>query len=151
MGPNTINESANEVFARWRAEDEALGKQVDTIRQWMRELDQLGRQHFGETATRLRFLRESLTEHFDREAQMILALGRLYSATSPEVAAIRRQADRDHNSLLKRADDLIERLDQLEPPFENWQQAIDEIEALVSLLEQHEANEWESIEMLLPA
>ena len=150
MGPRTNHEDANEIFARWRAEDEALGTQVDAIRQWMRELDQLGKQHFGETATRLRLLRESLVEHFERESQMASTLCQVYSETSPELTAIQNRSNRDRANLLKRIDELIERLDQLEPPFQNWQQAIDEIEAFVSLLEQHEAHEWDCIEILLP-
>ncbi len=150
MGSRT-NTSANEVFARWRIEDEELATQVDTIRQWMRELDQLGRQHFGETATRLRELRELMVTHFDREAEMIEKLGQDHYSDSPEVAAVRRQSDRDHQHLLNQIDQLIGRLDQLEPPYGSWQEAIDDLESLVSLLEQHEAREWDSIEMLLPA
>lgn len=150
MGSKT-NTSANEVFARWRIEDEELATQVDTIRQWMRELDQLGRQHFGETATRLRELRELMVTHFDRESEMVEKLGKIYRMDSPEVSAVRKQSARDHQNLLLRVDALIERLDRLEPPYNSWQEAIDDLESLVSLLEQHEANEWDSLEMLLPA
>lgn len=148
MGP--LIENANEVFTRWRAEDEALGTQVDTIRQWMRELDQIGKQHFGETATRLCVLRSFLLEHFEHEAQMVVGLRQVYGAESPEVAELERQSNCDHDRLLGRVDRLIERLNQLEPPFETWQQAMDEIESLVSLLERHEANEWDNLESLLP-
>jgi predicted nucleic acid-binding Zn-ribbon protein len=144
-------DAANEVFARWRAEDAELNEKVDSIRQWMHELDQLGRQHFGETATRLRSLRELMVEHFSQEGEMVEQLGKLYSPLSPEVASVRRKAESDHEHLLHRVDDFIARLNQLEPPFRTWQQAIDEMEGFASLLEQHETNEWDSIEMLLPS
>lgn len=140
----------NEVFARWRIEDEELGRKVDEIRQWMRELDLIGKQHFGETATYLRDLRKQMVRHFEREVEMLEQIGKLYTSGSPEILAVRRQSDREHHNLLGRAEDMIARLDQIDPPFESWQQAMDEMDGLVSLLEQHESNEWDSIEMLLP-
>jgi len=143
--------TVHEIFAAWRAEDEQLGREVDSLRQWMRELDQLGKQHFGETATRLRLLRETIVDHFDREEVMMEKLSAHYPPSSPELAAVKKQAKREHQNLLARLDDLVNRLDQVEPPFESWQQAMDEMQELVNLFEHHEANEWESIEMLLPA
>lgn len=142
--------NVNEVFARWQAEDEELGRKVDAIRHWMRELDQLGKQHFGETATRLHDLRQHLVQHFDREEEMIQRLGQAYPTGSPEVTAVQRQTEQDHENLLQRVDDMVERMNHIDPPFKSWQQAMDEVEGLVSLLEQHESSEWDNIEMLLP-
>lgn len=150
MAPQS-DTSVHEIFAKWRSEDELLGRQLDSIRQWMRELDQLGKQHFGETATRLKLLRETIVDHFEREEALVKKLSEHYSPDSPELAAVKNQASREHQNLLDRFDDLIRRLDLVEPPFESWQQAMDEMQDLVNLFEQHEANEWESIEMLLPA
>jgi hypothetical protein len=139
-----------EFYQTWKAEDRALEAGIDEIRDWMHEVNQLGIPHFGETATRLGPLRDRLVAHFQREDEMISQLAELYPSSSPEIEAVRRQSSRDHHQLLVRLDDLTSRLGQIEPPFASWQAAIDELESFVDLLEQHEEQESESIEMLMP-
>lgn len=137
-------------FQTWQTEDRALEVAVDEIRDWMHEVNQLGIPHFGETATRLAPLRNRLVNHFHREDEMIAGLAEQYPSTSPEIEAVRRQSGRDHHRLLCRLDDLIDRLAQIDPPFDSWQAAMDELEMFVDLLEQHEERESESIETLMP-
>jgi hypothetical protein len=137
-------------YENWRAEDRQLEVGIDGVRDWMQEVNQLGIPHFGETATRLLPLRQRLVTHFQREDQMIAQLAELYPSSSPEVQAVRRQSSRDHHQLLARLDDLIQRLGQTEPPFASWQAAMDELESFVDLLEQHEEQEADSIERLMP-
>ncbi|MGI9473257.1 MAG: hemerythrin domain-containing protein [Rubripirellula sp.] len=148
---NTKQQTLPDLYQQWSVEDRQLEACVDEVRHWMQEVAQLGIPHFGETATRLRPLAERLGTHFQREDDMIQQVAQLYPNTSPEVNAIRRQATRDHDQLRDRLGDLIERLDLLEPPFESWQLAIDEVELFVDMLEQHEEQESESIRMLMPA
>jgi hypothetical protein len=137
-------------YENWRAEDRQLEVGIDGVRDWMQEVNQLGIPHFGETATRLLPLRQRLVTHFQREDQMIAQLAELYPSSSPEVQAVRSQSSRDHHQLLNRLDDLIGRLGKTEPPFASWQAAMDELESFVDLLEQHEEQEAESIERLMP-
>ena len=138
-------------YQTWKAEDRELEAGIDEIRDWMQEVTQLGIPHFGETATRLNPLRQQLVTHFQREDQMIGQLAGLYSTSSPEVEAVSRQSTRDHDQLLARLDDLIQRLSETDPPFASWQAAIAEVEMFVDVLEQHEEQEADSIETLMPA
>ena len=52
--------------------------------------------------------------------------------------------------MLVRLDDLIERLNQSDPPFDSWQAATEEVEVFVEQLEQHEDHETDMIELLMP-
>lgn len=146
----TMKHPIADFFEIWRAEDRALESNIDEIRDWMHEVDQLGIPHFGETATRLGPLRDRLIAHFHREDEMIGQLAELYPSSSPEIDSVRRQSVRDHHQLLSRLDDLTARLDEIEPPFASWQAAMDELESFVDLLEQHEEQESDSIRMLMP-
>lgn len=150
MNPNA-SPSVSVIFANWQKEDRGLESCVDQVRDWMREVAQLGIPHFGETATRLRPLRHRLVQHFAREDEMIEQLAQLYSSSSPEIEAVRRQSVHDHDQLLARLDNLINRLNELVPPFDSWQTAIDDVEMFVDLLEQHEEQESESVQMLMPS
>ncbi len=57
----------------------------------------------------------------------------------------------DHNGLLDQLGDLMERLNQLEPPFQSWQRALDEFEQVVAAIESHETWESECIADLIPS
>ena len=138
------------IFHKWRAEDRELELRINELREWMGEVSQLGIPHFGETATRLGQVRERLVQHFEREDEMVTELASLYPDSSPEIASIRKQSSRDHSLLLSRLDDLSKRLSELEPPFESWQQAMQDVEFFVDTLEQHEDRESESVMMLMP-
>ena len=143
--------SLTEIFKNWRAEDCELEACLDEVRDWMREVSQFGIPHFGETATRLRPLRERLVRHFEREDSMIAQLAKSYPPPSPEIDAVRSQSAHDHNLLLSRLDDLMQRLNETEPPITSWQAAMDEIELFVDALELHEEQESESIKNLMPS
>ncbi len=143
--------SLAELYDRWQAEDRELQSSIDAVRDWMREVNQLGIPHFGETATRLRPLRDRLVTHFDREDEMVVQLAELYPASSPEMGGVRRQSSSDHEKLFGRLDDLIERLNQPEPPFSSWEAAMQEVQLFVDVLEQHEEQESDSFEILMPA
>ena len=138
------------VFEDWRAEDQKLSTCIEEIRDWMSEVNQLGIPHFGETASRLQPLREALAMHFEREIAMLTILGELYPQASPEVLAFRRQTLADHRSLLSRLDDLHERLKEIDPRFESWTAAMDEVDVFFEAIEQHERSESDRIEMLMP-
>ena len=143
-------QSLTEIYRNWQEEDRSLENDIDQVRDWMGEVNQLGIPHFGETATRLGPLRRRLVEHFEHEDAMIAELAKSYLPTSPEMNGVREQASRDHQQLLARLDDLIQRLSQSEPPFESWQAATDEVELFVEQLEQHEDHETDMIELLMP-
>jgi hypothetical protein len=145
------NRFLSQIFEKWLAEDREMEACLDEVRDWMREVSQLGIPHFGETAMRLRPLHDRLVHHFGREYEMIVQLAESHPPPSPEVDAVRRQSTSDHQQLLARLDDLIQRLNQTEPPFASWQAAMDEVEIFVNALEQHEEQESESIKILMPS
>ncbi len=64
---STTNESIQQIFERWQAEDRDLKTCIDGIRQWMREIEKFGIPHFGEAATRMRAVQQRLIQHFSSE------------------------------------------------------------------------------------
>ena len=81
-------EIVSQLVQKWRSEDRVVTTKIDELRQWMREVRQLGIPHFGETATRLRQIRDQLVQHFQREEAMTSEVANIYPKSSPEVAAI---------------------------------------------------------------
>ena len=139
-----------QIYESWRAEDRKLSTCIEEIRDWMLEVNQLGIPHFGETASRLQPLRESMLLHFEREDEMLEKLAALYPRTSPEVQAFQRQTERDHQTLISRLDELRGRLKEVDPQFDSWTAAMQEVDVFFEEMEQHERSESDRIEMLMP-
>ena len=144
------NSEIHVLFGQWKDEDRDLDSYVDTVRDWMNDVSKLGIPRFGETANRLQRLRERLKTHFEREDTIGGQLQDLYSGNSAELTAACRQAQRDHSLLITRLDSLISRLDEVDPPFASWEAAMEQFEMFIVALEQHEDQELDSIEMLMP-
>lgn len=139
-----------QLFDDWRAEDRKLTACIDEIRDWMSEVNQLGIPHFGETASRLQPLRESMLSHFHREDEILAKLAEHYPASSPEVQAFQRQTNADHLGLIHRLDELHSRLKETDPQFESWTAAMDEVDLFFEAMEQHERSESDRVSMLIP-
>ncbi len=60
------------------------------------------------------------------------------------------QSSVDRDRLFTQIDDLMKRLNQLDPPFDSWQQAMKEVEVFIDVLEQHENREVENMTKLIP-
>ncbi len=140
-----------DIFELWKNEDHYLQAQFDQIRDWMLQVSQLGIPRFGETAGRLRLLRDCLNNHFEREKLLCDQLSGFYTSPCPQVDSIRRQATRDHYQLMQRIDDLIDDLTKLEPPFDSWGDAMERVEQFIDTFEQHEQFESESIRSMIPS
>ena len=138
------------LFDDWQIEDRKLVECIEDIRNWMSEVNQMGIPHFGETASRLQPLRETLLVHFEREDQLLAKLAELYPASSPEVQAFLRQTRSDHHALRTRLDDLHARLKEVDPPFGSWTAAMDEVDVLFEAMEHHERSESDRVKMLIP-
>ena len=138
------------IYEMWESGAEEQESRIDSICQWMEEVSQLGIPHFGETATRLRPMRDQLLRQFQWESELIRQIAEFYPLPSPEVAAVRRQARRSHRHLRTRLEDLISRLEELDPPFDSWQEAIEELHRFACVLEEHNHCERESLQMLMP-
>lgn len=143
-------ETVERLTHQWQQGHHDLNSFFGEHRQWAYEIAQRGFPHFGETADRLKQLRLRLTEHFRQEDEISERLAKLGETPSPEVEANRRQVAIDHGCLLSRLDTLIGRLSELEPPFESWQAAVEEVELFCDALEQHEEQESDCLNWLVP-
>lgn len=142
-------DSVERLCDRWQREHQQLNAFFDEYRKWAYEIAQRGFPHFGETACRLKELRERLCHHFAKEDEIAEQLTALKEG-SPEVEANRRQIAADHAHLLTRLDSLIKELEELDPPFDSWQEAVAEVERFCDALEQHEEQESDCINWLTP-
>ena len=127
---------------------------IDDLNMWMSEVNQLGIPHFGEAGSRLQNLRYRMLQHFKREDLIVENLAAQFESESQAsalavVAELHQRATSDHETLLIRLDDLIERLNHLEPPFQSWLEAMQEIELFTLQLQEHEDYEWEQINAIV--
>lgn len=148
--PVDTKQTIESLSHQWRLDDRELIEFFNQFRQWAYEIAQRGFPHFGETADRLRQLRHQLVEHFAHEDEICRRLVQISGALSPEVDANCRQVACDHERLLSRLDALVAQLSDLEPPFDSWQAAVEQVERLCDAIEQHEEQESDCIGWLLP-
>lgn len=149
MDTNT-SDLRQKLFAKWHEEHKQLELFTEQLRQWAYEIAQLGIPHFGETANKLTQLRGRLVTHFEREDEIGDRLLEEQASPSAEVKSTCQQAAHDHANLLRRLDDLISRLNETEPPFDSWEQAIREVDLFMDAIEQHEEQEHANITWLSP-
>ena len=142
--------TVEQLMHRWRTGHIELHEFFDEYRRWSYEVAQRGFPHFGEAADRLRQLRERLTDHFQKEDEISDELVAIGGQPTPEIDANRRQISADHVHLLNRLDDLIGQFGALEPPFESWQEGVEQVERFCDALEQHEEQESDCINWLKP-
>jgi chromosome segregation ATPase len=142
--------SLAEIYQNWQSEDQELESSIAVIRDWMEEVSKFGTPHFGETATRLKPLRQRLVQHFEREDEMLAEIASSHLTSSQMVSEMNTQSMHDRQRLLDQLNDLMNRLEQLDPPFASWQQATEEVDGLVGVLETHERREAANVEKLIP-
>jgi hypothetical protein len=130
----------------WKHEHDDLIKQIHQTTLWLGEVSQLGIPKFGELAERLQALRTRMLRHFDHENELGEDLQQVCDCV--EVTATRRSTSADHQNLTNRIDELVAKLDQPDPPFESFQQAIDQVGLLVDAFEQHEEQEAQGLQWL---
>jgi iron-sulfur cluster repair protein YtfE (RIC family) len=97
---------------------------------------------FGEMGSQVENLRDILAEHFAAEEQD----GYLSSAlaVAPNLQRQVNELQSQHGHLLEALNDLINRLKMSEPPFQSWQAAYRELEAILADLRRHERAENET-------
>lgn len=134
------------LLQQWNDEHHDLSRSIRETSLWLGQVSQRGIPRFGELAARLSLMRQRMKQHFDREE----ALGDDLQQASDclEVKTTRRRAISDHQHLTQRIDDLIAKLSELEPPFDSFQQAIDQVGLFVDAFEQHEEQEAQGLQWL---
>ena len=144
-----ISEPLSKIFDTWLSEDRQMHESLREIRDWMKQVEQLGIPHFGETANRLLPLRERLQKHFQQEDEMITRLAESLAEPSADFDHLRSQSLNDHHLLGAHLDDLVDRLSETDPPFSSWQAAMKQVQGFIDRMEQHELTETRAIEALL--
>ena len=148
--------TARDLFRQWQGEVRELEGFVDGLRDWMQKMGEGSPYVWDGPLVGLLDLKTRLRDHFDREDRIIAALASTFDHPPTELDATLRQAKHDHRQLIDRLDRFVERLRQfmpsadLRPEPEAWDNALAELELFVDLLEQHEDQENESIELLMP-
>jgi len=140
------SERLSQLIKIWNNEHIDLSKNIQDTSVWLGQVSQLGRPRFGELAARLRVMRERMKRHFEREELLGQDLRQV--ANCVEAVSSSRRASNDHQHLLQRVDELISKLRELEPPFDSFQQAIDQVSLFVDAFEQHEEQEAAGLQWL---
>ncbi len=134
------------LLQQWNDEHQDLTRSIRETTLWLGQVSQRGIPRFGELAARLSLMRQRMKQHFDREETLGEDLQQVSDCL--EVKTTRRRAINDHQHLTQRIDDLIAKLSELEPPFDSFQQAIDQVGLFVDAFEQHEEQESQGLQWL---
>jgi len=134
------------LLQQWNDEHQDLSRSIRDTTLWLGQVSQRGIPRFGELAARLSQMRQRMKQHFDREESLGDDLQQ--ASDCLEVKTTRRRAINDHQHLTQRIDDLIAKLSELEPPFDSFQQAIDQVGLFVDAFEQHEEQEAQGLQWL---
>lgn len=139
-------ESLEALLRQWNEEHDDLAKSIRETTLWLGQVSQRGIPRFGELAARLSLMRQRMKRHFEREESLGDDLQQ--ASDCVEVKTTRQRAINDHQHLNQRIDDLIAKLSELEPPFDSFQQAIDQVGLFVDAFEQHEEQEAQGLQWL---
>lgn len=119
----------------------ALGRSVQDLRTWWREVQEMGQPRFGEMGARVAAVREIVAQHFRLEEEG----GYLQEpvAAAPQLARRAQALLADHAAILADLDRLAERLAGSPCDLKCWTEAWHELAAVLARLEQHEHDEHE--------
>jgi len=105
---------------------------------------------FRETVRKLTDLNEKLLAHFANEEEIGCQIQVAHGDGSPESDAAKRQCDRDHVNILNRLKHLIDRMQDAESECDAWKKGVYELGLIIDVIEQHEEQESENVNCLLP-
>ncbi|MCA9020265.1 MAG: hemerythrin domain-containing protein, partial [Planctomycetaceae bacterium] len=122
--------------------EEVLGH-IKGLNDWWRELDERGLPKYGEMGTRMEGLRDQLSKHFCDEEQE--GYFKPLMDESPGFCIMVPDFQKKHKEFLTRIDDFSTRLKQSEPPFQNWNEALQELQGLLDELRINENEEIQRV------
>jgi iron-sulfur cluster repair protein YtfE (RIC family) len=106
------------------------------LRDWTREVSEWGMPRFGELGSRLVSFRAMLADHFADEES-----GKYSEIVLGPAARTALELSSQHQQILKRLDRLIESLRAPEPEFQSWQDAVQQVESIITEICDHEEHE----------
>ncbi len=138
------------LFALWKVEHQELDRYTAELSEWIDGQSKLRISQFRETVRKLADLNEKLQAHFAREEEIGKQIRVAHGNGSPEADAAKRQCDRDHINILDRLKHLIDRMQDAESECDAWKKGVYELSLIVDVIEQHEEQESENVNCLLP-
>ena len=124
-------------------EHEQILSHIKDLNQWWTELDEHGLPKYGEMGTRMEGLRDLLSRHFNDEEQE--GYFKPLMDEEPGFCIMVPDFREQHNEFLTRFDDFSARLKQPVPPFQNWNEALEELKSLLAQLRTNEKREFEQV------
>jgi hypothetical protein len=149
-GPGEVSSldtlSLEELMEQWSHAHVDLAHRIEATQRWLAQVRHQHLQGYGELAAQLKGFRQWLLTHFEREQQLGEQLQRVRDCL--EMSTSRRQIASDHQHLTRRIDMLIQRLDELEPPFDSFDQAVEDVGLFIDAFELHEEHETQCLQWL---
>ena len=138
------------LFEHWQVEHQVLDRYTSDLSEWIDHQSKLRTSQFRETVQKLTELNEQLHAHFAREEEIAEKIRAVHCDGSPEVDAANRQTDKDHVNILNRLKHLIDRMQDAESECDAWKKGVYELGLIIDVIEQHEEQESENVNCLLP-
>ena len=138
------------LFEHWKVEHQVLDRYTGELSEWFDRQSKLRTSQFRETVRKLLDLNEKLQAHFAREVEIGKQIRLAHGNGSPEADAANRQCDRDHLNILNRLKHLIDRMQDAESECDAWKKGVYELGLIIDVIEQHEEQESENVNCLLP-
>lgn len=124
-------------------EHEQILSHIKDLNQWWAELDEHGLPKYGEMGTRMEGLRDLLSKHFNDEEQE--GYFKPLMDEEPGFCIMVPDFQEQHKEFLTRLDDFSVRLKKAEPPFQNWNEALQELKSILAQLRDNEKREIERV------
>ncbi|WP_339687428.1 hemerythrin domain-containing protein [Gimesia maris] len=122
---------------------EQILEHIKELNHWWRELDERGLPKYGEMGTRMEGLRDLLSKHFHDEEQE--GYFKPVMDESPGFCIMVPDFREKHKKFLTQIGDFSTRLKQSEPPFQNWNEALTELQGLLDELRISENEEIQHV------
>lgn len=128
---------------------QAAQKCAFEIQRWIREVDQFGVPRFGEFGHRLNCYRNLLAGEFANEEYhgQLSDVEQRHPECKPEITELHGQ----HGQFLDQLERFADRLQQDQPAYRCWQDAVAEFEHLISEIARHQGREDQLLESLTPS
>lgn len=139
-----------QLFDQWKSEHAALDQHEMELIQWVHDQSRQRDQQYRDAVAKVHELNQRLAQHFVREGEICSRLYRLRGAASEETRATIRQTAKDHDQILCRLKQLADRMQEARSELDAWKNSMAELNLIIDLIEQHEEQEAESIQWLIP-